>query len=103
MREGKAIPESTTRSSSGHSLGSKPPPHSRELHQGASAQMNVQSAGCRRDFSCMVASLFLPCRKQWFQQQTGSCGQSRQRIRAAVSVRAGAPGATAGGSTSPQL
>lgn len=87
MIKGRAIPEGAVGSSSGCSLCSKPLPCSRELRWGASAQRKSESASHRQDFICAVSSLFLPCRKQWPQQQTGSCGQSRQWIGAAVPGR----------------
>lgn len=93
----RAIPEGTAGSSSGCSLGSKPLPRRRELLWGKRAWRDTRSASCRRDFSCVFSSLFL----------LGN-GLRNGQLRAldqgsSAWPRAGAPGVTAGGSTSPQL
>jgi len=93
MSKGRAIPKGTVGSSSGRSLGSKALPRGRELCRGASAQWKAQSAGRRQDLGCAVSSLLLPCREQWPQQETGSCGQSGQWVGAVGRGSSAWPGA----------
>lgn len=83
--KGRATPEGTAGSSCGCNLSSKLLPRGGELHRGASTRRKAQGAGHRQDISCTVSSLFLPCSEQWPQQETYSCGQSGEWIRAAVS------------------